>query len=52
MAKEFAKHGVEHELVTVPGSGHGLSGGDRKLVAEAHAKALAFLKAKARTSSR
>jgi acetyl esterase/lipase len=52
MAKELAKHGVEHELVTVPGSGHGLSGGDRKLVAEAHAKALAFLKAKARTSSR
>lgn len=44
MAKELERQKVEHELVTVPAAGHGLSGGDRKLVAEAHAKALAFIK--------
>jgi acetyl esterase/lipase len=44
MAKELARHKVPHELVTVPGAGHGLSGGDRKLVADAHAKALAFVR--------
>ena len=44
MAKEFARHKVPHELVTVTGAGHGLSGGDKKLVADAHAKALAFIR--------
>jgi acetyl esterase/lipase len=44
MAKEFVRHKVPHELVTVRGAGHGLSGGDRKLVEEAHAKALAFIR--------
>jgi len=44
MAKELARHKVPHELVTVPGAGHGLSGGDRKLVADSHAKALAFIR--------
>ncbi len=44
IAKEFERHKVPHELVTVPGAGHGLSGGDRKLIDEAHAKALAFLR--------
>ncbi len=44
MDGEMERHKVEHVLVTVPGSGHGLSGGDRKLVGEAHAKALAFIK--------
>jgi acetyl esterase/lipase len=44
MAKEFEKHKVPHELVTVPGAGHGLAGGDKKLVEEANAKALAFIK--------
>jgi dipeptidyl aminopeptidase/acylaminoacyl peptidase len=29
MAKELEKHKVAHELVTVPGAGHGLSGGDK-----------------------
>jgi acetyl esterase/lipase len=43
MAKEFEKHKVPHELVTVPGAGHGLSGGDKKLVADAYAKAKAFI---------
>ena len=46
MAKEFEKHKVAHELVTVPGSGHGLSGGDRKLVDAAKEKARAFIREK------
>jgi acetyl esterase/lipase len=45
MAKELARHKVPHELVTVPGAGHGLAGGDQKLVADAHARALAFVRA-------
>jgi hypothetical protein len=45
MAKEFEKHKVPHEFVTVKGAGHGLSGGDKKLVADAHEKALAFIRA-------
>ncbi len=44
MAKELARHGVEHELVTVPDAGHGLGGGDQKQVADAHARALEFIK--------
>ena len=44
MAKELARHKVAHELVTVKGAGHGLSGGDRKLVDEANAKAAAFIR--------
>lgn len=44
MAKEFARHKVPHELVTVRGAGHGLSGGDKNLVDEAHAKALEFIR--------
>ncbi len=44
MAKEFEKHKVPFEFVTVKGAGHGLSGGDTKLVADAHAKALAFIR--------
>jgi acetyl esterase/lipase len=44
MAKELARHKVPHELVTVKGAGHGLSGGDPKLVADAHARALAFIR--------
>jgi dipeptidyl aminopeptidase/acylaminoacyl peptidase len=48
MAKEFERRKVEHKLVTVPGAGHGLAGGDKKLVAEAHAKALNFIKKRLR----
>jgi len=44
MAKELARRNVPHELITVRGAGHGLSGGDRKLVEEAHAKALGFIR--------
>lgn len=44
MAKEFEAKKVPYEFVTVRGAGHGLSGGDKKLVEEAHAKALAFIR--------
>jgi acetyl esterase/lipase len=44
MAQELGRHKVPHELVTVRGAGHGLSGGDKNLVAEAHEKALAFIR--------
>ena len=43
MAKELARHKVEHELITVHGAGHGLAGGDKKRVAEAHQRALTFI---------
>lgn len=44
MAKALAAKKLPHELVTVEGAGHGLSGGDRQLVEAAHAKALAFIR--------
>jgi hypothetical protein len=42
--KELARHRVPHELITVEGAGHGLAGGDRKRVAEAQERALAFIR--------
>jgi dipeptidyl aminopeptidase/acylaminoacyl peptidase len=42
MAKELARHRVEHELITV--TGHGLSGGDPRAVGDAHSRALAFIR--------
>lgn len=45
MAAELKKHGVEHELVTIPGAEHGLAGGDRQLVTAAYAKCLEFVNA-------
>lgn len=44
MAKELAAHKVVHELVTVKGAGHGLSGGDKKLIDAANEKAAAFVR--------
>jgi acetyl esterase/lipase len=44
MAKELGRQNVSHELVTVKGAGHGLSGGDKKLVEEAHERALGFIR--------
>jgi acetyl esterase/lipase len=44
MAKELARRNVPHELVTVDGAGHGLAGGDKKLVDAANEKALAFIR--------
>jgi acetyl esterase/lipase len=43
MAKELARHKIPHQMITVPGAGHGLSGGKQKLADEAHEKALAFI---------
>jgi acetyl esterase/lipase len=44
MARELARQKIPHELVTVPGAGHGLGGGDKKLVDAANEKALAFIR--------
>ena len=44
MAKELARHKVPHELVTVPDAGHGLSGGDKKLIADAHQRVATFIR--------
>jgi acetyl esterase/lipase len=44
MARELKRHGVRHELITVPDAGHGLGSGDGKLIARARAKALEFIK--------
>ena len=44
MAQEQARQHVRHELISVPGAGHGLRGGDQKLVGEARARALAFIR--------
>jgi acetyl esterase/lipase len=46
MQRELARHKVEHELITVPGAGHGLSGGNKAAVAVAHQRALEFLRSK------
>lgn len=48
MAKELERNKVPHELVTVPGAGHGLAGGDKKLVADAHEKARKFIRERLR----
>jgi acetyl esterase/lipase len=45
MAAELERHGVEHELVTLPGAEHGLVGVDPAPVAAAHARAMAFVAA-------
>jgi acetyl esterase/lipase len=44
MAAELARKKVPHELVTVKGAGHGLAGGDKKLVEDAHERAAAFIR--------
>jgi acetyl esterase/lipase len=44
MAKELMSNKVVHHLVTVRGAGHGLSGGEKKAVEEAHDRALAFIR--------
>jgi len=43
MADQFRKHGVEHQLVSIPGGEHGLAGGDPKLIDAAYKSALAFV---------
>lgn len=44
MAREMTKRKLPHELITVPNAGHGLAGGDKKLVNDAHLAALAFIR--------
>ena len=44
MDKELTRHKVAHELVTVKGAGHGLSGADKKQVDDANQKAAAFIR--------
>src|SRR6516164_3925684 len=44
MARELARHKVPHELITIAGAGHGLAGGDKTQVADAHARATAFIR--------
>ncbi len=43
MAEQLAQHGVAHELILVPGGGHGLGGADQHLTTDAHNRALAFI---------
>ena len=43
VAEQFKAHGVEHELVTVPGGEHGLGGGDPQVIDAAYESALAFI---------
>jgi hypothetical protein len=43
MAEELARKGVEHELMTVEGAGHGLAGAKPAVVAEAQDRAVAFV---------
>jgi acetyl esterase/lipase len=44
MDRELARRKLPHELITVEGAGHGLSGGDKKLIDDANEKALAFIR--------
>ncbi|MCB1237404.1 MAG: prolyl oligopeptidase family serine peptidase, partial [Verrucomicrobiae bacterium] len=43
MAREFEKHGVSHEFVSVKGGEHGLAGADPKDIDAAYAKVLPFI---------
>jgi len=42
-AKELARVGVEHELITIKDAGHGLAGAKPTVVAETQNRVLAFL---------
>jgi hypothetical protein len=44
MDRELAQHGVPHELISVPGGGHGLGNVDRAQVAGIYRRVLAFLR--------
>jgi acetyl esterase/lipase len=44
MEKELARHDVAHELITVRGAGHGLAGGDKKLIEDAQERAATFIR--------
>jgi acetyl esterase/lipase len=44
MAKELARHKVVHELITVPGAGHGLGGVAAEEITKIRNRAVAFVK--------
>jgi acetyl esterase/lipase len=44
MAKELNRKGVEHDLISIEGGGHGLGGVQPSVVADVHQRVLAFLK--------
>lgn len=44
MDRALAAQKLPHELVTVENGGHGLGGGDPKVIVEAHARAMAFIR--------
>ena len=43
MQREFKKHGVEHQLVSIEGGEHGLGGADPRAIDDAYKTALAFV---------
>jgi acetyl esterase/lipase len=43
MAREFKKFSVTHELISIPGAEHGLSGGNKNLIEASYRKAFTFL---------
>jgi len=43
MAEQLRKNNVRHEMLVIPGAGHGLGGGDRQLVGKAMARAREFI---------
>jgi acetyl esterase/lipase len=43
MDRELARQGVPHELITVPGGGHGLGGTDPAVLADIRRRVLAFV---------
>ena len=44
MAEALAERKLPHELILIPGGEHGLGGGDKKLAADAHQRAIEFLR--------
>jgi acetyl esterase/lipase len=44
MDRELSRRGVPHELISLPGAGHGLGGVDEGVVADLHRRVLAFLR--------
>ncbi len=52
MAGQFKKHGVDHQFITVPDAGHGLSRGDRGLVNAAYREAFTFVDKRMRLEGR
>ncbi len=43
MAREFSRHNVVHQLISIENAEHGLSGGDPQQIDQAYRQAEAFL---------